>query len=49
MSFFVVGVSPDDLVFDHDLLEFVGIVDPAIDADHCEKLIFQFRYEQPLV
>jgi len=46
---FVVERPPGDVVLDHDLLEFARIVNPGIDAEHCERLVFQFRNERPLV
>lgn len=45
----VIERTPVDVVLDHRFFEFARIVDPGIDADRRERLIFQFRYERPLV
>jgi hypothetical protein len=46
---FVVKRPPGDVVLRHHFLEFTGFVAPGIDADEGERLLFQFRYERPLV
>ena len=45
----VVERPPVDPLFRHHPFQFTWFMRPGIDADHCERLFFQIRYERPLV